>query len=120
MRFQVIDGSRMSGAASWLRRPFALRTLGADLRCSARSDCARRASSKLPPDVASAVILDVDAAGAGRSMQKLVLRPDQHVAWRGDEEPAAPGFDRFQRGARTKWVSQTADLRIVRFMACRS
>ena len=37
-------------------------------------------------------VLDVDAADA-RALyaRKLVLvRPDQHVAWRGDEEPAVP------------------------------
>ena len=37
-------------------------------------------------------VLDIDAADARELYaHKLVLvRPDQHVAWRGDEEPAAP------------------------------
>src|SRR5262245_23705082 len=37
-------------------------------------------------------VLDIDAPDARRLYErKLVLvRPDQHVAWRGDEEPAAP------------------------------
>ena len=42
--------------------------------------------------------------------RKLVLvRPDQHVAWRGDEEPAAP-LDLIDcvRGARTMPLHKTA------------
>jgi hypothetical protein len=37
-------------------------------------------------------VLDVDASGMREIYRrKLVLvRPDQHVAWRGDREPAAP------------------------------
>ena len=37
-------------------------------------------------------VLDVDAEGAAALYgRKLVLsRPDQHVAWRGDEQPADP------------------------------
>jgi hypothetical protein len=37
-------------------------------------------------------MLDVDASGMREVYRrKLVLvRPDQHVAWRGDREPAAP------------------------------
>jgi hypothetical protein len=37
-------------------------------------------------------VLDVDAADVRELYaHKLVLvRPDQHVAWRGDEEPPAP------------------------------
>jgi aromatic ring hydroxylase-like protein len=38
------------------------------------------------------IILDVDASDAAALYaHKLVLvRPDQHVAWRGGEDPAAP------------------------------
>ena len=56
-------------------------------------------------------VLDVDAPDA-RALyaRKLVLvRPDQHVAWRGDEEPAAPmGVIDLVRGGRTVPASKVA------------
>src|SRR5688572_15995587 len=37
-------------------------------------------------------VLDVDAPGAREHYTRnlVLVRPDQHVAWRGDEQPAAP------------------------------
>jgi 2-polyprenyl-6-methoxyphenol hydroxylase-like FAD-dependent oxidoreductase len=37
-------------------------------------------------------VLDVDASDAGAiyAHKLMLVRPDQHVAWRGDEQPAAP------------------------------
>jgi 2-polyprenyl-6-methoxyphenol hydroxylase-like FAD-dependent oxidoreductase len=37
-------------------------------------------------------VLDIEASGTREiyTHKLLLLRPDQHVAWRGDEEPAAP------------------------------
>jgi hypothetical protein len=56
-------------------------------------------------------VLDVNAPDARKLYaRKLVLvRPDQHVAWRGDEEPAAPmDLIDLVRGARTGWASKAA------------
>jgi 2-polyprenyl-6-methoxyphenol hydroxylase-like FAD-dependent oxidoreductase len=59
----------------------------------------------------SLAVLDVNTADA-RALyaRKLVLvRPDQHVAWRGDEEPANPmDLINLVRGARTRWFSKAA------------
>jgi 2-polyprenyl-6-methoxyphenol hydroxylase-like FAD-dependent oxidoreductase len=55
-------------------------------------------------------VLDVDEPESGIYGHKLVLvRPDRHVAWRGDEEPAAPiDLIDLVRGARTGWISKAA------------
>lgn len=55
-------------------------------------------------------VLDVDDPESGIYGHKLVLvRPDRHVAWRGDEEPAAPiDLIDLVRGARTGWISKAA------------
>ena len=57
-------------------------------------------------------VLDVNAPEGARDFyrHKLVLvRPDQHVAWRGDREPAAPlDLIDLARGARAATTSAPA------------
>jgi hypothetical protein len=56
-------------------------------------------------------VLDVDAPGARELYARnlVLVRPDQHVAWRGDKEPAAPLdlIDRV-RGARVMSARKAA------------
>jgi hypothetical protein len=57
------------------------------------------------------VILDIDASNAQALYdRKLVLvRPDQHVAWRGNEEPSAPEeLIDLMRGVRTRPIPPAA------------
>jgi hypothetical protein len=68
-----------------LGRDYTLIRLDPTVRVAGLIEAAARRSVPL-------AVLDVDAADA-RALyaRKLVLvRPDQHVAWRGDEEPAVP------------------------------
>src|ERR1051326_6055068 len=69
------------------RRSFALLRLGADAPdVSAFEDAARR--SGMPVEV---VTVREPRAAALYARKLVLVRPDGHVAWRGDEVPADPG-----------------------------
>ena len=60
---------------------------------------------------ATLTVLDIDAPDARNLYaRKLVfVRPDQHVAWRGDEQPAVPmDLIELVRGARRASACKTA------------